>query len=119
MAIERDKVNAPPVLRQEETTVDAIGGPVIVRGLMLADRLALWDEERPQKGESDEAALKRSKATVVERQLARMVVLADGEPLWTAEQWRAFGQQHPQDAFRLYNLGNSFSGGNTKAIEKN
>ncbi|MDR6521777.1 hypothetical protein J2789_004467 [Variovorax paradoxus] len=119
MAIERDKVNAPPVLRQEEITVDAIGGPVIVRGLMLADRLALWDEEQPRKDETADAALKRSKATVVERQLARMVVLADGEPLWTAEQWRAFGQQHPQDAFRLYNLGNSFSGGDTKAIEKN
>lgn len=119
MAIERDKVNAPPDLRQEEITVDAIGGPVIVRGLVLADRLELWAEEQPQKGETPEAAAKRSKATLVERQLARMVVLADGEPLWTVEQWKAFGQQHPDDAFRLYNLGNSFSGGDTKAIEKN
>ncbi len=118
MAIARDKA-ATPALRQEETQVDAIGGTVIVRGLMLADRLALWDEEQPRDGETPEDAAKRNKATVVERQLARMVVLDDGQPLWTAEQWKAFGQQHATEAFRLYNLGNSFSGGDTKAIEKN
>lgn len=118
MTIDREKTVAP-TLRQEEVVVEALGGSVIVRGLMLADRLDLWAEEQPQEGESAEDAVKRGKATVVERQLARMVVLEDGNPLWSAEQWKAFGQQHAEEAFRLYNLGNSFSGGDAKAIEKN
>lgn len=118
MTIERDTA-AVPALRQEETQVDALGGTVIVRGLLLADRLALWEEEQPLKGETPEDALKRSAASLIERQLARMVVLADGKPLWTAEQWKGFGQQHSGEAFRLFNLGNSLSGGDTKAIEKN
>jgi hypothetical protein len=118
MAIPRDKVQTS-ALRQEETPVDAIGGSVIVRGLMLADRMALWAEEQPQGDETPEAAAARSKATIVERQLARMVVLDDGQPLWSPDEWKAFGQQHSSEAFRLYNLGNSFSGGDTKAIEKN
>jgi hypothetical protein len=117
MTIKREEA-AAPALRQEQTDVAGIGA-VIVRGLLLADRLALWEEEQPVTGETPEAAVKRSKATIVERQLARMVILDDGEPLWSADQWKAFGQTNSNEAFRLYNLGNSFSGGDTKAIEKN
>jgi hypothetical protein len=119
MTIKREDVKEPSAVRQEEVPVDAIGGDVIVRGLMLADRLQLWAEEQPQGAETPEDASRRSKATIIERQLARMVVLDDGQPLWSADQWKAFGQQHADEAFRLYNLGNSFSGGDTKAIEKN
>lgn len=125
MVIERAQAPAGPTLQQEEIPVESIGGSVIVRGLLLADRLAMWADAQPRTDaagkplETEAEASARSTATATEQLLARAVLLADGKPLWTVEEWKAFGQLHSEDAFLLWNVAHRLSGGDQKAIEKN
>ena len=118
MAVDRSQVQAP-VLPKEETEVPAIGGSVVVRGMLLTDRMALWDAGQPRPDETAEQAKARAEAAIVPDTLARCVVLDDGKPLWTSDEWNAFGAANPGEALRLFNLANRLSGGDTQATEKN
>lgn len=118
MAIERNKVK-PPVLPKETTDSAAIGGEVIVRGLLMSDRMALWALAKPREGETEEQASARAAAGMVPEMLARTVVLADGKPLWTAQQWDEFAASNSTEALRIFSIADKLSGGDSKEIEKN
>lgn len=118
MAIERSKVQAP-VLPKEATEVPAIGGEVIVRAMLLSDRMAIWDMSKARDGETAEQARVRGESRIVADTLARSVVLDDGEPLWSSKEWDEFAATNPSEALRLFNIANRLSGGDAEAIEKN
>lgn len=91
-----------PTLPKRTVDCPEIGGEVIVRGLMLADRLPLLDEAV---GSPDGVPLER-----VPRVLAATVIGTDGEPLWTEEQWNQFGAVHTSAAVKLFNVAMELSG---------
>lgn len=117
MAVDRSQVQAP-VLPKEVTEVAAVG-EVIVRGMLLTDRMTLWDAGQPRPGETAEQAKSRAESAIVPETLARCIVLDDGMPLWSSDEWNAFGAGNPSEALRLFSIANRLSGGDTQAVEKN
>lgn len=96
----------PPSFPKKMVAVEALGGEVVVWGLGLADKLrfATWDG--PRFAQMCEA-------------LAVAVRDADGVPLWTAEQWDAWGSKHVTEALRLFGVIEELSGLTEAQAEKN
>lgn len=103
----------PPLPRQA-VAVPALGGEVIVQGLLLSQRLALHalraDLATPQPGENEPQAAARAGAAIVPRMLAMSVVDPEGKPLWSADQWEQFGAVHPGPALDLFDHAMRLSG---------
>lgn len=120
--IERGQVAAPTVPK-ETVSVAALGGEVILRGLLLSDRLALSaisaEAGAQRDGETPEQAQRRVGQQTVFHTLARTVVLADGEPLYTVAEWDAFGGLHPDAVLDLYRKSRALSGYDETANAKN
>lgn len=95
MAIKRVNV-APPSPPMETVELEGVG-EVIVRGLMLRDRLALMSTG----GEAIDKVAPMLAATVVDD---------DRQPLWTAEQWEAFGARNFDACLRLFDVAQRLSG---------
>lgn len=112
-----------PVLPKETVEVPALGGEVVVRGLLLSERLEISAMRRslgmPLPGETEAEADSRAAARSLPVLLARTVVLADGNPLWTVEQWEQFGAVHSGDALHLFDVAMRLAGFNAEATEKN
>lgn len=104
--IERSAAPVPPTLPRLTVAVAELGGEVIVRGMLLSERMALSalsaDLADVQSGETAEQAQRRAGREIVFYTLSRCVVLADDAPLYTAAQWDAFGAQHPGAVLDLY-----------------
>lgn len=96
MAVVKKANVPPPSPRMETVAVEGIG-EVIVRGLMLKDRLALMTGDAPVFDK-------------VSAMLAVTVLDADKAPLWTAEQWDAFGATHFEECLRLFDVAQRLSG---------
>ena len=100
--IKRGSVTAPPEPARQVVTVEALGGDVIVTELMLDGRLDF------------EATLRDSKRTsvhaMVPHLLAVAVVLEDGEPLYSVQQWRSFGAKNRDVTIDLFNVAMRLSG---------
>lgn len=95
MAIRRADV-ATPLLPQEAIQIDSLGGEVIVSGLMLKERL----EMATLNGGFERVAV----------MLAKTVRDADQKPLFSAEEWEAFGAKHFDDALKLAEVAQRLSG---------
>ena len=106
MAIKRSEITAP-ALPKESAFVASLGGEVIVRGLLLKDRLALFADT----GSSGHAH--------VSRLLAACVVDADNQQLFTQDEWEAFGAAHFDEALELFKVVRRVSGLDAEVIEKN
>lgn len=91
MALLNKKDITAPVMPEKAVEVPELGGEVAVRGLLLSERLALLDQG---------AELERFDR--VARVLACAVRDAFGEPLFTVQQWEAFGARHFAAALRLF-----------------
>jgi len=83
-----------PTLAKETVEVPELGGDVVVRGMLLSERMAAANEE-----ENLERRM-RSMPMV----LSWCVLDADGEALMTVDEWQAFGGHHPMAAVRLFNV---------------
>ena len=123
MALTRETAT-PPVLPQEEVPFPPAGGDVLVRGLLMTQRLAnerLREAEQvPREDETDEEAQARAGARIVARVLAQAVVEEEsGLPLFTELQWDKFGSTHRIEVFRVFNVAMRLSGYDLKVIEKN
>lgn len=90
MAVLRRVDLASPVLHQEEVEVPALGGAVIVRAMPLNVLFDVIDSARADS------------ANAVPKLLAQSVVDADGEPLWSAEQWATWGASQFEATLALY-----------------
>jgi hypothetical protein len=122
MALDRNQIKLP-VLPRETVQVDSLGGEVIVRGLLLSERMRndrLNEFARqPLDGETEDDARARAGSLVVPRVLAQTVIDADGQPLMNATEWDQFGSVNRSDVFHLFNTAMRLSGQDQAAIEKN
>lgn len=85
---------AAPALPREQVNVASLGGDVIVRGLMLSERIALFGDAPGAKREfAERIAAHQSMANM----LSVAVLDADDEPLFTSEQWESFGAKQPEE----------------------
>lgn len=98
-----------PVLPKETVAVDELGGEVVVRGLLLSERLALYATAG-----NDGRVFAQIPAL-----LAQTVVDADGVAVFDAEQWEAFGAKHMDAALRLFGVAKRLSGLDAEAAAKN
>lgn len=96
----------PPTPRKETIEIAGIG-EVVVRGLMLSERLAL-------------IALEDSQGyRAVPQQLAYCVLDVNGEPLMTAEQWDTWAAQNPEAWFDIVKAIRRLSGQDLGDVAKN
>jgi len=108
---------------REEVLVEDLGGNVIVRGLLLTERLRhdnLNEQGKvPRDGETEQEARARAGAAVLPRTLHCCVIDAEGNPLLTAIEWDEFGGMNGTEAFRLFNIAMRLSGQRVEDVEKN
>lgn len=86
--------------------VDALDGEVVVHGLGLADKLRFATWQGPRFSQMCEA-------------LSVAVRDANGDPLWTADEWDAWGGQHLDEAIRLWSVVERLSSLDKEDAEKN
>jgi hypothetical protein len=92
------KVNiARPLPPKEVVDVPELGGEIIVRGLMLSDRVRIL-------------SLSARGAMPISELLASAVVDAENEPVFTADEWEAFGAQHFVATLKLFKKAKELSG---------
>lgn len=111
MPILKADIPAPLLPQEKIAAVPELGGDVIVRPLMLSDRLALAQEFRANGRPKDFAHI----ASL----LAYSIVDANHEQLFTADQWEAWGSVHTTAALELWDVAWGLSGLATDAAEKN
>jgi hypothetical protein len=97
MAVLNKENVPPPVVPKETVTVPELGGDVIVRGLLLTDRIRFF-----QKGQSGKLG--------VSSMLAFTVIDAKGEEIFTEEEWEAFGAKNFSAAIELFEKAKKLSG---------
>lgn len=110
-----DRAAVPsPTLRTEEVPMPSLGGKVIVRGRGLQEQLALNALHVkglvPIDGETADQAAQRIGAELVVTALASQVLLGDGKPMWSADQWAVHGANHLQELFDLHGVAQRLSG---------
>ena len=108
MALNRSDIATPSVPR-ETVAVPSLGGEVIVRGMLLSERLALFSGLRNETAGYGHIA----------RLLAPVVIGEDGKPLLTAEEWEAFGGTNFAEVLDLFTVARRLSGLDTEELEKN
>lgn len=120
--LERSKVK-PPVRPMETVPCAALGGDVIVRGMLLSERLELQALNalmaEPAAGETEQQARARAGAHMTAQMLARCVVLADEKPLYSVHEWDQFGAKQPAAVLDLLKVAQRLSGNDELDIEKN
>lgn len=120
--LKRSAVKAP-VVRKETVAVPSLKGDVVVRGLLLSERLELSAVNKQlsavQEGEDVETALARAGAQIVSRTLEKVVLLADGKPLFTAREWDEHGATNSDDVLALFKVARRLGGFEAGAIAKN
>lgn len=100
-----NRANVPPPTPPAETVEVEGLGEVIVQGLLLRDRLSLT-------GLDADASVKAGEL------LARCVVDAERQPLWTAAEWDAFGARNFRACVQLINVASRLSGLTADDAEK-
>lgn len=112
MAILKSDVQMPVLPKERLHDVPELGGEVIVRPLMLSDRLAL--AQHPAFQTNGRPTEFKHIAALLEF----AVVDANHEPLFSAEQWDAWGSQHIQAALALWDVAWQLSGLDTERSKK-
>jgi hypothetical protein len=122
MVLNRAQCTAPSLPEQIEPVAE-LGGDVIVRGLLLSERMHLDDINEkakvPLEGETDEQARSRAGKLVVPRMLHACVVDDERMPIFTLDQWDVFGGTHRATVFRLFDIALRMSGRYTEDVAKN
>jgi hypothetical protein len=107
MALRKSEIKAP-VLPKEAVQVNELGGEVIVRGLLLRERLAIFN-----------GADTGVNFAHIGQLLAATVVDADGLPIYTADEWDQFGNRHFSAALSLFQVARRLSGIDAELAQKN
>lgn len=97
---------AEPTLPKETVEVEAIGGEVVVRGLLLSERQELEDLmvrlAKAKREASESGGEAPGMSTIMPRLLHLAVLDADGLQLWSEQQWQVFGGKHHGQASALF-----------------
>ncbi|MBJ2155265.1 hypothetical protein [Variovorax sp. IB41] len=122
MALDRKNLKVPTLPQQVEPC-EELGGDVIVRGMLLSERLendALNQKARePLEGETEDQARARAGSLVTPRLLHKCVVDDAGQPLMSVHEWDMFGAAHSEAFFSLFHIALRLSGQDSKATAKN
>lgn len=97
MALDRTAVKKP-TLPKEAVEVGSLGGEVVVRGMLLSERMELFASPEEKQFER------------ITEILAKCVLAADGKPLFTFDDWQIFGAANVEDALKLFNVARRLSG---------
>lgn len=108
MALNRQNL-VKPELPRETVAVPALGGDVIVRGMMLGERLALFSDLREE----------GKHYSHISKILAATVIGDDGKRLMDEADWEAFGGLHFNEALDLFSVARRLSGLDAEVVEKN
>lgn len=106
MAVLNKSAIPAPILPKETVEVPALGGEVIVQGLMLKDRLELLFSES-ETGRINLSLL-----------LSHTVVDDKGEPVYTQNEWELFGANHFVEALKLFKTAKRVCGLDADVAEK-
>lgn len=109
MALLNKSQIASPVLPRETVDVPALGGEVVVRGLLFSERLALF-----ARVDKDGKAFAE-----IPELLALTVLDGEGAAVFTAAEWEAFGAQHMEALLGLFAVAKRLSGLDAEAAAKN
>lgn len=117
MAVIKRADIAAPVLPKQTVTVAALGGDVVVRGMLLSERMAVQKKiaDLRDADKSDMAGVN----AVLPIVLAMCVLDADSAPIFDADAWQIFGAQHTAAAIELFNTAWHMSGFHAEAEAKN
>ncbi|WP_431512614.1 hypothetical protein [Variovorax sp. DAIF25] len=122
MVVNRNSVRKP-VLPQQIEPCEPLGGDVVVRGLLMSERMALDDlnekAAKPLEGESEEQARTRAGKLIVPRMLNACVVDDEGMPVLSMDEWDVFGGAHRRLTFHLFGIALRLSGRDPEAVKKN
>lgn len=108
MALDRNSLTLP-ALPSETVSVAPLGGEVIVRGLRLGERLAMFADLR---------GAGRNYAHLA-KLLSMAVVGDDGQPLLSESEWEIFGGRHFSETLALFGVAQRLSGLDAEVVEKN
>lgn len=97
----------PPVLPKETVDVPALGGEVIVRGLMLSERLTIAT-----------ALTQEDKLRLVPLLLSKTVMDAEGQQVFTEAEWETFGTRYLDSAMNLFDVARRLSGMEEESLKK-
>lgn len=95
----------PPVLPKQVVDVPELGGEVIVRGLLLSDRVRVMN-------------MAASSGVMVSDLLACTVVDAAGDPIYTKADWEEFGASNFNVCLELFKTAKALSGLDAEVNEK-
>lgn len=109
MALLKKSDIARPVLPRETVTVSELGGDVVVRGLLLSEKLALFSS-------INAAGRVYSEITVI---LADTVLDADDQTVFTIREWEEFGNKNHEAVLKLFAVARRLSGVDAEVAEKN
>lgn len=125
-AVSRSAARAPVLPKEtidDAAVVEAIGGAVIVRGMLLTERLALFVDNLPVTGAdgADGAGGDSPPARFVHipRVLAATVLAGDNRPLWNEATWEEFGATNFEVSLRLFGVAQRLSGLDIEDAKKN
>lgn len=104
MALKKSDIKKP-VLPKEAVQVDELGGEVIVRGLLLRQRLELFGNKQAE--------------ARIGQMLAATVIDAEGLPVFTADEWEEFGAVHFDACLKLFTVAQRLSGMALEVERKN
>lgn len=96
----------PPTLPKETVDVPELGGAVVVRGLLLRERVELLASQE-DKG-----------YTHISKMLSLTVVDDKGAPVFTQDEWEEFGNQHFSASLHLLEVAKRLSGMNVEVAQK-
>jgi hypothetical protein len=103
--------------------VAGLDGTVYVRTRMLADRVALSNFRAtlpPQRdGEPDHDFTSRIGSWMAAKTLSLQVEYVDATPVYTVDEWSAFGNAHPDSVLALFEACGAQSGDDVEAVAKN
>jgi hypothetical protein len=130
--LKRGEVPAPEDLKRQVVTVESLGGDVVVVEMDLGDRLEFdrvlrGPDKDPNAPDDPNAPAEKPRSpragvkVLLPHLLAVCVRDADDEPLFTAEQWRAFGAKKKNVApcIELFNIAFRLSGFDEDENRKN
>lgn len=104
MAVLKKSDIKSPALPKETVQVDALGGEVVVKGLLMTERIALFQDP--------------SGATVA-RLLASTVFDGDGQQLFTEQEWDVWGATNFVASLDLFKVAKRLSGLDAEVEAKN
>jgi hypothetical protein len=93
-----------PALPKETVQVDVLGGEVVVKGLLMTERIALFQ--------------KHEGATIAQM-LAMTVIDGEGKQLFNEQEWDVFGATHFAASLELFKVAKRLSGLDAEVEAKN